>query len=140
MKIEVRTPAGAGGYTVLADEGDATDLTGPRVTDYQPPAAKFQTQEDNLMESDTASVDNLGNALWRTGFGIERQHATGDAAAAYMVAEAALFKVRTNFDVKVTIGATVWSLSNCAPTEYSPRVNPDKSTYVKFAWAGGSYA
>lgn len=139
MKIEYRTPAGSGAYTVLADEG-AVGGTSDRISGYQP-AFKKRPLVVTMFLAESPSVSDMGNAEWSLRFAVDRVHADADAAATFISAHAAaLGGVVDTFDLKITIGAVVFLASKCALGEFTPSPQSDKSTVIVYGWTPTTYA
>jgi len=134
VKIEYRTPAGTGSYSVLADEGSTTD----RIKGYQPRLSK-QPLVSPLFQSLAPLVADLGNGLWTLSFAVDRVHASADAAALFIATHAATFNVVGNFDLKITVGGQVVYMTACVMTEFTPDPHSDQSTVCKYGFMGGGY-
>lgn len=137
MKIEYRTPAGSGTYTVLADDASATTLD--KISGFLPTVQK-QPQVVPLAGSTTPFVQDRGNAVWQLSFVVDRQHASPDAAALFLATEAAIFGgVVGNFDLKVTIGAQVMYLVRAGLNQIQPLPLSDKSSVIQYGFTGSNW-
>lgn len=136
MKIEYRQPAGTGAYTTLADDASAT--LADKISGLLPKGAK-SPQVEPLAGGAAPFVQDRGNQVWTLSFLVDRTHATPDAAALFLVTEAAIFAAVANFDLKITAGSQVVYLARCALTEFSPQPLSDKSTLITYAFVGKSF-
>lgn len=136
MKIEYR-PASTGSgvaYSVLADETDTTLV--PAISGFQP-AFTLSPQVTPAYGTAVPIALDLGNATWKLSFTVERQHASPDAALAFIQAEP--LKFTGNQDLRVTVGAQVTYLANCVRTELTPDPHSDQSTRIRYTFANGNY-
>lgn len=134
MKIEYRTPAGSGSYSILADESVAT--LAAAISGFQPVVNKSPMVEAGYGAAVPVTLD-LGNANYRASFTVERVHASPDAALLFVQAEP--LKFSGNVDLKITQGAQVTLLLGGALTELTPEPHSDQSTKIRYAFAGGQY-
>jgi len=134
VKIEYRTPAGSGAYSVLADESVTT--LGAAISGFQPTFKKAPYVAKGYGAAVPVTLD-MGNADWAMGFLVERQHATPDAALAFIQAEPLTYAGQN--DLKVTVGAQVTYLANCVLTECTPAPASDQSSRIKYMFSGGTY-
>jgi hypothetical protein len=133
MKIEYRT-AGSGSYTVVADESVST--LGAAISGFAP-AFTLSPQVTPAYGAAVPIALDMGNANWKLSFTVERQHASADAAVAFIQAEP--LKFNGNQDLKITVGSQITYLANCVRTELSPDPHSDQSTKIKYAFGYGSY-
>lgn len=124
----------------LADE--AAGALGDRIKGFKVTMVKAAAQVDELAWSAAASVNDTGNARWQISFGVDRQHASADAAAAFLADHPAAFATppRANFDVKVTVGATARVVKKAAMTLLEPDEHSDQSTFIRYGWMGETYS
>ena len=137
MKIEYRTPPGGGSYLTLADE--STGSLAERITGYQV-AMKKSPMVEALFQSATPFVQDIGNTKWTIRFGVDRIHASADAALAFVATHAALFNTVASLDLQITVGASVLHALNCAVTEMTPTPHSDLSTFISYGFSGPSYS
>lgn len=133
MKIEYRT-AGSGAYSVLADESVTT--LAAAISGFQPTFSLSPFVAKAYGATVPVALD-LGNANWAVAFTVERQHATPDAALAFIQAEP--LNYAGNQDLKITVGAQVTYLANCVRTEITPDPASDMSSKIKYKFSNGTY-
>lgn len=141
MKIRIRAAAVGGVFTtVLADESVATlaaAISGYVVTLTKSP------QKDLLAQATGApigvSVQDIGNAEWKMTFGVERVHATPDAASLFIETVLIGFAAVNNWDLEITIGAQVTFLVNAVVTAVTPNPHSDQSSFIKYEFTSGLY-
>lgn len=135
MKIEYRTPAGAGSYTTLAEDGDALAAA---ISGFAPRCAK-QPQVTPLAGGAAPFIQDRGNQFWDLSFVVDRTHASPDAAALYVTTQAAVFDDVANYDLKLTVGAQVLYLARAALTALQPAPLSDKSSLIQYAFVGKTF-
>ena len=140
MKIEYRTPPGTGAFSVLADEADGgAQSLSPRITGYCPSFGKVPMVV-RMFQQVSPQVGDMGNATWDLAFGIERDHGTPDAAAAFLAVHAAVFgNVLGNYDLQITTGGTVILAADCALKNFKPRPPSDRSSFIEYGWTPTTY-
>ena len=134
MKVEYRTPAGTGAYTVLAD--DSVTTLAAQISGFQPAYSKSPMQAPGYGAAVPVTLD-LGNGHYRIAFSVDRVHASADAAALFLLNEMAKFT--GSLDLKITVGAQVTYLAGTVLTECTPDPQSDQSTKIRYAFNGGLY-
>lgn len=136
-KIEYRVAAvGAGDYTVLADESDAT--LAAKISGYQPKLTKAPYEAPGYGAPGITALD-MGNQKWALGFGVARVHADEGAAVAFIATHAAAIGAIGNVDLKITTYVGVVYLVNAALVEFTPDPASDKSSFIHYGFVSGSY-
>lgn len=144
MLIQFATPPGSTAWTPLADESP-TAVAGlaERISGWQLKLAKspqVKPTAASLGSGAAPYVQDVGNGHWTLAFTVDRQHASADAALAFLQTHAARLNLAgVNFDLQITVGAVVTMLSNTALTEITPDPHSDQSTKYKYAFKGGTY-
>jgi hypothetical protein len=136
MKIEYRM-ASVGDdtdYTVLADESVST--LGAAISGFAP-AFSISPMVTPAYGAAVPIALDLGNGNWKVVFTVERQHASADAALAFIQAEP--LKFTGNQDLKITVGAQVTYLANSVRTEVTPEPHSDQSSKIKYSFGYGNY-
>lgn len=136
MKIEYRTPAGSGAYSVLADDGNSTGL-GDRISGWLPELTKDPTGV-KLAGGGLFTADHTTGSF-DPSFSVFRTHADDAAAMLFLVSHPLIFCVPATFDLKVTQGSTVAYVVNCALRSFRPNEFSGKSTFCKYAFVFGTY-
>lgn len=139
MKIEYRVTGSGGGYTVLADEGDAGDTTAPRITGYQPVFQKTP-QSTAMFGAASKQVADVGNAVWSLAFLIVRTHASSGVARKHVSDQAVIFAAINTWDLKVTDGATVLTFAGSACKSVRPEPNSDLTTLIGYEFETQTYS
>jgi hypothetical protein len=127
--------SGVGGWAILADE--AVAALGARISGYQPKFSQSPAEEPGFGAPCIGVYDN-GNGKWTLSFLVERFHATPDAALAFIAATPGFIGIG-NLDLKITVGAQVNFLVNCAVTEFTPEPHSDVNTRIRHGFTGGIY-
>jgi hypothetical protein len=135
MKIDYRI-TGAGSFATLAD-----DSLGQKISAYRP-SLRAAPQVESLAITTGGTLATFIQA--RAGqvtlsFAVDEQHASADDAAAFLQARTATFAVASNFDLKMTVGASAVQMLNCAITQLDPDEHSDQHTFIRYSFTGNSY-
>lgn len=136
MKIELRIEGGTADYTPIAD-----DAAGQIISGYKP-SLRAAPQTDALAVSPDqpfATFISGRSGEWTLDFSVDRQHASADAALAFLNEHLALFAEAAQFHLKITVGAQIVYLAFCAPTSLEPEPHSDQHTFLRYTFVGASY-
>ena len=140
MKIEYRTPAGTGTYSVLTDS-DTPAATLDRISAYKPGLHASPMTEPLAVSAGQAFASFITgrSGQWNVSFAVDRQHASADAALLFLQVHPTIFAKAAQFDLKITVGAQVVYLPSCAPTLIDPDEHSDLHTFTRYSFVGGNY-
>lgn len=134
MKVEYRSPAGTGSYSVLADEATAT--LAAAISGFQPGYTKSPMVVAGYGAAVQSGLD-LGQASYTLAFSVDRVHASAAAAVKFVLDE--MLKFRADLDLKITVGAQVTYYAAGICTQCAPEPHSDQSTKIRYAFSSGNY-
>jgi hypothetical protein len=140
VKIESRITGSGPNYAVLADDSLIAG-TRDRISGYKP-SMRATPQVEALAVSagqPFASFITGRSGNWTVSFAVDRQHASADAALAFLQAHPTAFAIAAAFDLKITVGANVVYFPSTAITQLDPDEHSDQHTNIRYAFIGSTY-
>lgn len=125
---------------MLADE-DTPAATQDKISGYH---ATFNGRPETVplpvgTGQPVATFVYLREGIWNVGFMVDRQHASPDAAFAFVQQQAILLGATGQLDLQIIVGAQNLYLPASSLTAFDPEPHSDLHSFIKYAFAGGTY-